>query len=72
MRSRRAVGLVALIAASAGVASAQETGFLKRSISIDGTEYRYQVHVPPGFLRTNRSPIILALHGGGAYGQDGQ
>jgi poly(3-hydroxybutyrate) depolymerase len=71
MRTRRAVGIIALIAASAGIVSAQETGFLKRSISIDGTEYPYQVYVPPEFQRANPSPIILALHGGGSYGRDG-
>ena len=49
----------------------QETGFLNRSVTIDTTEYRYQVYVPREFRRTASWPVILALHGGGQYGRDG-
>jgi predicted peptidase len=48
-----------------------ETGFLNRTLLIDGSEYRYQVYVPREFNRSTRWPIILALHGGGEYGSDG-
>ncbi len=48
-----------------------ETGFLDRSISFNGVEYRYQVFVPRGFTRKKSWPVILALHGGGEYGSDG-
>src|SRR5262245_36650858 len=40
-----------------GIVSAQETGFLERSISIDGSEYLYRVYVPPEFQRAKPSPI---------------
>ena len=49
----------------------QETGFLNRSVTIDTTDYRYQVYVPREFRRTGSWPVILALHGGGEYGRDG-
>jgi len=48
-----------------------DTGFLNRSVRVDGVEYRFQVYVPRGFTRSVRWPIILALHGGEAYGNDG-
>jgi predicted peptidase len=69
----RAVWPVALsvIFAAVRFASAQNTGFLNRAVSIDGAEYRYQVYVPRDFQRSTPLPIILALHGGGAYGKDG-
>lgn len=60
-------------AMSAHVIFAQtvETGFLNRVISLDGVEYRYQVYVPREFRRSAAWPVILALHGGGEYGDDG-
>jgi heat shock protein HslJ/poly(3-hydroxybutyrate) depolymerase len=54
-------------------ASAQkvETGFLNRSLQVDGVEYRYQVYVPREFRRSTSWPVILALHGAGECGNDG-
>ena len=54
----------ASLAMSAASVSGQETGFLNRTISVDSTEYRYQVYVPRGFQESASFPIILALHGG--------
>jgi predicted peptidase len=48
-----------------------ETGFLDRSVTVDGVEYRYQVYVPRGFNKNQKWPMIVALHGGGEYGSDG-
>lgn len=48
-----------------------ETGFLNRSVFVNGSEYRYQVYVPREFNRSTSWPVILALHGGGEYGSDG-
>ena len=69
---RTCVLLIAALSGPVG-ASAQtsETGFLNRSVVIDGAEYRYQVYVPREYARTTTWPIILALHGGGSYGRDG-
>lgn len=60
---------LATLAFGAGGAAARETGFLDRTIRVDGKAHRYQVYVPhdyrPGM------PVILALHGGGERGVDG-
>jgi predicted peptidase len=45
--------------------------FLSRSLILDNIEYLYQIYLPPDY-GPNPSPIILALHGGGERGQDGQ
>jgi predicted peptidase len=54
-----------------GQAQKLETGFLNRSLLVDRDEYRYQVYVPREFQRSSKWPVILALHGGGGYGNDG-
>ena len=48
-----------------------ETGFMNRSVMVSGVEYRYQVYVPREFSRSKKWPVIIALHGGGEYGNDG-
>lgn len=47
------------------------TGFLDRSVSVEGKEYPFQVYVPRGFDGTSALPVFLSLHGGGARGDDG-
>jgi len=56
---------------AAASAQAADTGFLNRSVSVDGVERRYQVYVPSGYQRSTPLPVILALHGGGEYGTNG-
>ncbi len=65
--------IVAVVVSGAVSVSAQkvETGFVKRMVTVNGLEYRYQVYVPREFTRSKRWPVILALHGGGGYGSDG-
>lgn len=53
------------------VAQKIETGFLNRSVTLNGSEFRYVVYVPRHFTRKQTYPMILALHGGGSYGDDG-
>ena len=62
-----------IIAALSTVIAAQkiETGFLNRSVTINGSEYRYVVYLPHEFNRNKSWPIIVQLHGGGVYGNDG-
>lgn len=53
-------------------ASAQmTTGFLDRTIDIDGHAYPYQVFVPREYDAARAWPIILFLHGAGERGEDG-
>ena len=69
----RVAAIVVMVSSVAALAVAQtvETGFLNRPVSIDGVAFRYQVYVPATFNRTATWPVILALHGGGEYGDDG-
>ncbi len=62
---------VALTLSEAAWSQPDETGFLDRSVIVDGTEYRYQVYVPRGYRPSVSWPVVLALHGGGARGTDG-
>jgi len=48
-----------------------ETGFLDRAVVVNKTVYRYQVYVPREFSRSKKWPVVIALHGGGSYGDDG-
>jgi poly(3-hydroxybutyrate) depolymerase len=68
-----AISVAAILFSRPATASAQaaETGFLNRSVSVDGVERRYQVYVPSGYQRSTPLPVILALHGGGEYGTNG-
>jgi len=51
-------------------ALAAETGFLDRTVRVEGKDYAYQVYVPRKPLRGPK-PVILALHGAGERGSDG-
>src|SRR6476661_5877100 len=48
-----------------------ETGFLLRSVTVNGTAYPYSVYVPHDFDRARKLPVILFLHGSGERGSDG-
>lgn len=49
-----------------------ETGFLDRTVTVDGTPHRYQVYIPASYSGSARQwPVILFLHGGGERGSDG-
>ena len=48
-----------------------ETGFLDRTITLGGTEYKYQLFVPDHWSRKAWWPVILFLHGAGERGDDG-
>jgi len=65
------IALLAAQSASSASAARQETGFLDRSVVVDGVEYRYEVYVPRDFDAGRTWPVILTLHGGGDYGSDG-
>ncbi len=48
-----------------------DTGFLDRSIVVQGTAYKYQIFVPETWTPHQKWPIILFLHGAGERGNDG-
>ena len=52
----------------------QETGFLNRKIELHGVTYRFVVYLPEEWRRDDHRlwPIILALHGRGERGSEGQ
>jgi predicted peptidase len=47
-----------------------QTGFLDRSITLDGKTYWYQVYVPLDYTATKPWPIIVDLHGNTQQGND--
>jgi predicted peptidase len=55
------------------VVSAQsaETGFLNRTVTVGGAQYRYQVYLPANYSVEQAWPVILYLHGVGERGNDG-
>lgn len=65
------VAFVAILMTLSVSAQKSETGFLDRSVVVKKAEYRYQVYVPREFSRSKKWPVIIALHGGGEYGNDG-
>ncbi len=60
----------ALACASAGGAR-MPTGFLFRSLTLDGREIKAAVYVPRGYDASRRWPLVLFLHGSGESGTDG-
>jgi len=75
MRNTLVTSLIAILFASSAIpgqaAPKIETGFLNRSVVLNGTTYRYQVFVPASYVPTQRWPVILFLHGAGERGSDG-
>ena len=63
--------VVTAMGSTAALAQTVETGFLNRAVRLGSDEFRYQVYVPREFQRSTAWPVILALHGGGEYGDDG-
>ena len=48
-----------------------QTGFLDRSVVVEGARYPYQVYVPSSYDASRAWPVILFLHGAGERGNDG-
>jgi predicted peptidase len=48
-----------------------DTGFLNRTVAVDGVTYNYQVFVPSNWSKKVKWPVILFLHGYGEEGDDG-
>jgi predicted peptidase len=69
---RAAAAFMMLIIAAMPFAHAAETGFLDRSVRVDGEARAYKVYVPPGFDAKRAWPVILFLHGAGEWGTDNE
>ncbi len=47
------------------------TGFLFKTLELEGETYAYSVYVPPEYTADRAWPVILFLHGAGERGRDG-
>ncbi len=66
-----AVMFLSLLIPVSADARKHETGFLDRTISLQGVTYKYQVFLPENWTPHEKWPVILALHGAGERGDDG-
>ena len=64
--------LLGMVSAGSSVAAGRETGFLNRTVKLNGQTYRYQVYVPSEWNKRKKWPVILFLHGAGERGEDGR
>jgi predicted peptidase len=62
---------ITLAMAPRSAASSKQTGFLDRTISLNGATYKYQIFVPETWSAREKWPVILFLHGAGERGSDG-
>jgi predicted peptidase len=60
-----------VLSAPSAVAKSHETGFLDRTIKMQGEVYKYQVYVPDNWNPKLKWPIVLFLHGAGERADDG-
>lgn len=47
------------------------TGFINKTVTMDGATYPYVVYVPRDYAPGKKLPVILFLHGAGERGNDG-
>ena len=60
-----------LLSAVPAHAKKYETGFLDRTLTLEGIHYKYQVFVPKIWTPHQKWPVVLFLHGAGERGSDG-
>ena len=48
------------------------TGFVDKTLAVNGSEHRYAVWLPPGYTSDQQWPLIVFLHGMGECGTDGR
>ncbi|MDZ7267473.1 MAG: prolyl oligopeptidase family serine peptidase [candidate division KSB1 bacterium] len=70
MTSWRMLTMMLLGSTSLTCAQDRQTGFLHRTLTIDGRDYCYQIFVPTAFTPARQWPVILFLHGAGERGTD--
>jgi predicted peptidase len=67
----RAIAAVAVFVAAWCVFLYGDTGFLDRTLTVNGETLRYQVYVPIDWTANRSWPVLVHLHGNGAQGADG-
>ncbi len=70
--SRVGVLFVAMCAAIAACAEAEDRGFVNRVLRDDAGEHKYVVFVPHDYTADREWPVLLFLHGAGERGADGE
>src|SRR5262249_29221279 len=68
---KRKFSLILAVLLSTAALARNNTGFLDRTVSVDGETYRYQVFVPNNWDTHQKWPVLLFLHGSGERGFDG-
>ena len=63
--------LLAGIPAARAAKHPQDTGFLNRTLVLNGAARRYVVYLPENWNKNQKWPIILFLHGSGERGAEG-
>jgi predicted peptidase len=63
--------LISILCALPLCALAADTGFLNRTVTLEGLSYRFQVYVPADWTPQQTWPVVLFLHGYGESGDDG-
>jgi len=71
MKVRWLLPIACMAVLSCSTMRPHETGFLIRTVVVNGTTYPYSVYVPLGFDESKSWPVILFLHGAGERGMDG-
>jgi len=64
-------GALLLTQAFLVAAELPSTGFLNRSLDLDGESYAYQVYVPASYSPEIKWPVVVDLHGKSSGGRDG-
>lgn len=62
---------LALAAVPAPGAEPAPTGFLDKTVYLEGKAYPYVLYVPRAYTPTKKWPVVLFLHGAGERGSDG-
>lgn len=63
-----AAGPAAQPAAAAGPCAGLKPGDFERTVSHQGRDREYVLHVPPAYGSSKRLPLVIVLHGGGGSG----
>jgi predicted peptidase len=71
VRSLLALILLWVLPAVPAFAKKHDTGFLDRTLTLQGATHKYQVFVPDIWTPHQKWPVILFLHGAGERGDDG-